>query len=145
MINFRPALQEDVSKLKLREQYKAEPGVRNAFYRAILGGYPAYSLVHRNGEILAVFAGEVIWPGVVSCSALISQEIKKYPIGTTRAVLQLMHSLQKLHSIHRIQLTVRDDFKEAKRWVTYMGFYCEGTLYGYGQDKSDYLMMARYF
>lgn len=145
MINFRPALQEDIFKIKLREQYRVEPGVRDVFLRAILGRYPAYSLVHENGEIIAIFAGDFIWKGVATCSALISLEIKKYPVGATKAALQLMNSLQKLHSIHRIQCTVRDDFREAKKWVTYLGFYCEGTLIGYGQDKSNYLMMARYF
>jgi hypothetical protein len=145
MINFRPSRIEDVDNIKLRKQYDSEPGVKESFQKAIKSGFPAYTLVHENGTILVILNGGFVWEGVLSLSALVSEDIKKYPTGVTKAVRTLMNAYQKIQEIHRIQVTVRDDFPEAKRWITFLGFYFEGTLYGYGQDKSDYGMFARYF
>jgi hypothetical protein len=83
------------------------------------------------------------WPGVAEVWSVASEDVRQAPISYTRQVKRLMEEFAGNLKIHRLQMTVRRDYREGSHWAAVLGFRNEGILRQYGPDKSDYLMFAR--
>jgi len=46
------------------------------------------------------------------------------------------------HNLHRIQCAIRVDNLTSIKWVMKLGFQCEGRMFKYGPDKTDYMRFA---
>lgn len=103
-----------------------------------------YTLVH-DAVVLGVVGFSGIYKGVSLVWAVLSDEISKCP----KAFLKISKHLVELYAnglgIHRLQVHVRCDYKPNWKFFHALGFQCEGVMRKFGEDKSDYWLMARLF
>jgi hypothetical protein len=87
---------------------------------------------------------DIIHPGVAEAWALVTNKIYEKPIGYTKAVKGMIELFAKDFNLHRMQIRVKID-PGLLKWADTLGFYIEGIMIGYGINKEDYYLMARYF
>lgn len=94
---------------------------------------------------LGVVVGlDLIHSGVAEAWAITTKNIYKHPIAYTRVVKKLIEDFAEKLNLHRVQIRVKIE-KELLGWADALGFYIEGIMVGYGKNKEDYYLMARYF
>lgn len=103
-----------------------------------------YTLV-RDGSVLGVVGFSAIYKGVSLVWAVLSDEISKCAKSFLKISKHLIELYAEGLSLHRLQLYARCDYKPNWKFFHALGFTCEGVMRGFGEDKSDYYMMARLF
>jgi len=97
----------------------------------------------KDGEIIA-FAGCIVhWKGVADAYLIGSNKIEENKISVARAVLNGLKLIEDNFKLHRLQVTVREDYKVSRNWVEWMGFKQEGVLKNFSPEGDNYVMYAR--
>lgn len=109
---------------------------------SIAAKHPSCTLMEGDRPVACVGI-VILWPGVAEGWAFVSQTVTRHRIAFLRHLILGLRKAELSHKLHRVQAVVNKDYAEGKRLVHYLGFFAEGTLYGYGADDSDYVMYAR--
>lgn len=142
MFKIEKSKPEHLVNMSVRQEFKLDQNeIPRLTYQVMTNR--CYTVLDKDNVPLAIFGDNQINPKVVQLWAVISEDIKRYPIAFHKLVLRslseyLINSLE-----HRLQMTVREDFPAAIKWAKALGFHCEGRLKQYGVDGSDYLLFAR--
>lgn len=124
-----------------RVEYKGED-VRKL--SAVIGSERVFAAaLVDNDLVLAIVGGNIIWDGVVSAWAVISESVKGCPIQFHKEVLNLVNTAFDM-KIHRMDFTVKASFVEGNKWALALGFEHEATLYKYGPNMEDYNLYVRF-
>jgi RimJ/RimL family protein N-acetyltransferase len=109
--------------------------------RADIG--PAWSAVMRNGEVLGCAGIVPLWRGVGAGWLFGGEELRRYPVALHRAVARGIPRAMRGLGLHRLQISVHEDFARSLAWAARLGFACEGAMPGYGPDGATYIRYAR--
>ena len=134
MIDILPYHPEHLQRIKLKDVYKSE-GIREVTGHAIT--------VFIDQIPVAILGWSVLSDGVIGVAALLSDEIRRKPIGFHKKVLSLIDNFLAQPSVRRMQFTVKTGYTEGWKWALSLGFKCEGIMRKYGPDGSDYWLFAR--
>ena len=74
-----------------------------------------------------------------------THHVERNPISLTRGAMRYFNQTAIDMKLHRLQITVDNSNVLALRWANRLKFTQEGVLQGYGPNKSDHTMFARYF
>jgi hypothetical protein len=121
------------------------PGVCLELARANLGRGPAYALMTREGETLAVGGLVLAWPGVAEAWLAPNPEAAGHGLSLVRECRSWMEMLRKSLGLVRIQIHVRATDKEALRFARLLGFEREGYCRKFTPDGRDAVRLARIF
>lgn len=75
--------------------------------------------------------------------AVTSDEIHSAPIAFHKLALALLRHFEQKLSLHRIQISVKDDYTAGQRWAEALGFVREGVMRKYDLDGSNHILYAR--
>jgi hypothetical protein len=92
---------------------------------------------------LAVLGLTLIREGFAEAWSLTSEEVRDVPISFHRVVLGILSAYEKALRLTRIQMTVRENYEEGKRWARSLGFQEEGLMRKFGPDGSHHFLYAR--
>ena len=101
------------------------------------------SVTHTEHGVLAVLHVAQMFNGVAEVSAILTTNIYKCPVEFVRYMRRSLVNHMKSMNMHRVQITVKADYKTGQDFATALGFTIEGTMYKYGPDKSDYLLFGK--
>jgi len=110
----------------------------------ILEGLRTAWTVLYDGRILGVIGYFEMWPGVFEAFLIPSIYLTKYAVPFARIVKRHFDTLAEFHKCHRVQAIALNDALH-DRWLTYLGFSCEGVLKEYNVERKDYKIWARLF
>jgi hypothetical protein len=97
-----------------------------------------------NDSPIAVLCISIAWNGVGEAWSVTTDGIEIQPFAFVRTVKNLIAQQIIDHGLHRVQMTVRDDYEAGNRFAQFLGFKSEGVLKKYGPDGADYRMYARF-
>jgi len=97
-------------------------------------------LIH--GRPAGIFGIVPIWKGIAEFWFIPDEALRNYPMFMTKAARTFIDICAISYGLHRQQITVRCDHKEAVKWAKALGFQQEGLLRSYGPDRSDFYMMS---
>lgn len=101
------------------------------------------SVIHADHGVLAVLHVAQMFTGVVEVSAILTTNIHKCPVEFVRYMRRSLVNHMQTMNIHRVQITVKADYKTGHEFAHALGFILEGTMYKYGPDQSDYLLFGK--
>jgi hypothetical protein len=104
---------------------------------------PAFTLIDSDGTPLGAGGLVPLWRGVVQGWVFASDQLRRRPLVLHRAVRRGLAMAETGLGLHRIQITVHEDFAASRRWVERLGFRFEGRMPGYGPNRDTYLRYAR--
>jgi len=113
-------------------------GMSNALERGRL-----YTIGKADGTVLGVIGGVLIWQGVASVGAILTNQIQGSPISVVRVTKRIIETVMRDHKIHRMEMAVRCGYPVGQRWAEGLGFQAEGILRQYGEDRADYTMYGK--
>jgi len=133
-----------LDEFDIRPEYKHGEEYRAVMSQAVsTADSPAYTLA--NGlKPVGVVGAMYIYPRVMKAYALLSEDIKECPISFHKEVKRLIALYFEECNLTRMEIDVRCDFPQAKRWAGGLGFTLEGIRKNYGFDGSDHFLYARY-
>lgn len=95
------------------------------------------------GKPVAIFGGFLFIPGVIHFWGLVSEEVKQKPFSFHKTVKKMITYYEKNQKPRRVQIDVKADYEEGKRWAQALGFEYEGTMKRYGVNGEDFHLYAR--
>jgi hypothetical protein len=95
-----------------------------------------------HGKPTAIFGIVPIWDGLAEIWLIPDESLRIYPLFMTKAARTFIDICMISKCLHRLQITVRCDHRQAVGWARTIGFTQEGTLSKYGPDQSDFFMMS---
>jgi hypothetical protein len=134
-IDLQPVQLEDVKEMGYDYQLMIDQASLSATLR------------FETGEIVAILGLIIAREGCASVWSLISKSADSCGISLTRTVHRMIDLVSEKYSLRRMDMLVREDFKEHVAWAMHLGFLNE-TPYGiknYGPNGESYLLMARYW
>lgn len=132
-------------QIELKDIYK-DVSVYREFLEGTQVDPRAYTRTILRGEdVLAIVVFYHLWKGVGEVSALVSPLVRKSPIAFHKMCLSLMDFAQEFFGLHRLQVYVRDGFREGQRWAERLGFEKECLMQKHGADGSNNFLYARLF
>lgn len=103
----------------------------------------AFTLLDKEGNILACGGVVVHWAGVGEVWILKSKSLSEHPVSAFRVGrFGIADALERLN-LHRIQATVEAGDVLAQNYIEAFDFVLEGKLRCYGPEKQDYFLYAR--
>ncbi len=139
-IPFKPG---HLDLMPIKEIYAGDPTlIERTHYICSSPGVLAYTLV-RNGLVIAVIGGHILWPGVMQVWMITSDRCREFPKDFHTSILKTMDFVIARYNLRRIQCEVKYGYDEGVRWITSLGFQCEGIMREYGPEGSDYILYAR--
>ena len=72
-----------------------------------------------------------------------SDEVRSIPLAFHRRILALLANYEKTLNLHRIVMSVQEDFEEGIRWAEALGFEREGLMRKHGPTKLNHYLYAR--
>tara|TARA_R100001510_G_scaffold54772_1_gene57846 strand:+ start:1532 stop:2014 length:483 start_codon:yes stop_codon:yes gene_type:complete len=111
----------------------------------IFDGAPNCHTAIADGNIVACWGAQELWPHVAECWLFTSTHFNSYPISATRGADRYFNQLAISLKLKRLQLTVNSKNSLAVRWAKRLRFETEGLMRSYGPDGSDYFMTSRIF
>lgn len=103
----------------------------------------AMTMVH-DDKIITCAGYWVVWPGVCEVWQIPSIHVASCAVQYGREMRRYIKALQETFNLHRIQTNSPHDLTHI-RWMTFLGFKCEGELKQYTMNKENYLIWARIF
>ena len=95
-----------------------------------------------HGKPIGVFGIVPMWDGLAEIWLIPDEDLRKYPIFMTKAARTFIDICAISKRLHRMQITVRCDHRQAVGWAKTIGFKTEGLMAKYGPDQSDFYMMS---
>lgn len=92
-------------------------------------------------KLVAIIGWLPMWKGVVEVWSYPCTDIHHYGMIYLRTVRKQLDFIQRVIRPHRIQTHSQADPLH-DRWMTWLGFKCEGTLKNYSCDKQDFRIWA---
>lgn len=92
---------------------------------------------------IAIFGGYFIAPGVLQAWALLSDEVKKFPLAVTKEFRDAIEFFETERGVRRIQVSVRVGDETSRNWDELLGFHLEGVMRAYGSDGHPYWLLGR--
>lgn len=92
---------------------------------------------------IAIFGAFNFCAGVLQVWALLSDDVKKYPISFHKSCQELLLFLEHKEKPRRIQIDVRVDFERALDFAYSLGFQPEGIMKKYAKDGTDCYLFAK--
>jgi len=142
MISFRQAVPSDLEDLELREVFEHKDALMYGKL-AIGNNCPAYSLIGHGGNVVGVVGGTFLFPGTLEAFGLFSEEVRREKVSFHKTVTEILDKSYDLFRLHRIQIVVRSDYGDGKKWAESLGFLYEGTMKRYGPTGLDYCLYGR--
>lgn len=94
------------------------------------------------GRIIC-FAGVLeLWPGVCEVWATPTRYIEDHPVVFCRMMKRYILNVESSFQANRVQTTSIAN-EEYDKWMTWLGFSCEGTMKNYTGIGNDYRVWAR--
>lgn len=144
MIDLVDYKSEHIDKMAIRTAYEHDGDIKSQIDRTIKQCTTVCKTAVAGDEVLAVLGATQVHHGVAEVWAITSDSIKNHKIGFHKLVLKLLKYVETELKLHRMQMTVRCDFKEGNKWAKALGFSVESVLGQYGPDKSSHVMYARF-
>lgn len=144
MINYRAANLMDISKIKPKKIYLDNMQLFPQLVEAVKRD-PAITVLDTEGTILAIFGFQAIYPGVGELWAVTTPQSNYYPIAFCKLTNQLLEKHAQDNSLRRVQMAVRADYTQGKKFATFLNFDAEGIMRRYGPEGADYVMFGRVF
>lgn len=95
------------------------------------------------GRPLGAFGLMPMWTGVAQGWVFASDSLRAFPVALHRTVARALDAGERLMRLHRIQVSVHENFHTSRRWVERLGFACEGAMPGFGPNGDTYYRYAR--
>ncbi len=109
---------------------------------ALLAEYGTGGTIMYEGRVLGVIGFIEIHTGVYEIWLLPSIWLPQYATIVSKLVRKTLQSMEKSHPWHRLQTSApMDDLHD--RWMTFLGFQCEGILRQFTATKVDYKQWSR--
>jgi len=99
--------------------------------------------IYKGATILAILYGTSLFPGVMQLSAILTEDIYKYPVSFIKFIRKLLEQQNKKSGIHRLQFEVKASYIAGQKFAESLGFVKEGIMRKFGSDQSDYILYAR--
>lgn len=103
---------------------------------------PAWSAV-ADGRILGCAGIVPLWRGVAAGWLFGGEELRRHPVALHRAVARGVPQAMRGLGLHRLQISVHENFAASLAWVERLGFVKEGAMPGYGPNGDNYIRYAR--
>jgi hypothetical protein len=104
---------------------------------------PGFTMIDGDGTPLGAGGLVPLWHGVAQGWIFASDGLRRHPVVLHRAVARGLAMAEAGLGLHRIQITVHENFAASRRWVERLGFRFEGRMPGYGPNRDTYLRYAR--
>lgn len=95
-----------------------------------------------HGKPTGIFGLVPIWDGLAELWFIPDEALRIYPLFMTKTARIFIDICAISKRLHRMQITVRCDHRQAVGWAKTIGFKTEGTMSKYGPDRSDFYMMS---
>jgi hypothetical protein len=96
-----------------------------------------------DGQPMVCSGVVILWPGLAEGWALTSSLAAQYPLAFHRVIKHKLNELISANNLRRVQVAIPETHQVSCRWITHLGFNCEGIMPKYGPDGADYLRFAR--
>lgn len=104
---------------------------------------PALTVLDAQGAPLGAFGLVPMWTGVAQAWVFASDSLRACPVVLHRTVARALGAGERLLRLHRVQISVHENFLTSRRWVERLGFACEGAMPGFGPNGDTYYRYAR--
>lgn len=104
---------------------------------------PALTICDDAGTPLGAGGLVPLWRGVAQGWLFASDRLREHPAVLHRTVLRALRLSEDALGLHRVQITVHEDFYLSSLWVGRLGFACEGAMPGFGPNGDTYYRYAR--
>lgn len=94
-------------------------------------------------KVIAIIGIVQDWKGVGTVWSVTSEHVRKVPIGFHKLIIAMIKAHEKIIGLHRVQMTVREDYEEGQKWAFHLGFKPEGVLHQYGPDRANHVIFSR--
>lgn len=85
----------------------------------------------------------LLWTGVGEYWFHGTWEAAQHPVPVFRNAKRLVDTWARLHRLHRLQVTVEEQFAVSVRFVEALGFTLEGRMERYGPNQETFLRFVR--
>jgi len=99
----------------------------------------------RDGKPVCALVAVQVWPTVFEVSAAVSEDARKFFATIHRSTVEVLSRVAEGTKAHRMQMTVKADFKKGCRWAEALGFEVETVLKHYGPEAEDFLLYRRLY
>jgi hypothetical protein len=96
-----------------------------------------------DGEVLAIFGGFHFGPKTFHIWAFISKEAHKIPIAFAKSTIKMLAFFEQAYRLNRIQIDIRQSYKEGDKWAKTLGFKREGLMKQFAPDGEDCWLYAK--
>jgi hypothetical protein len=128
-VNFHSGLVSHEDAVALHEQAMAGPS----------------PVLMVDGKALCVCGIALLSKCVGEAWSVIDHELaRQHPLLLTRSVNKAIAITAKSEGLHRLQMTVHSEDKNAVRWAFALGFTVESLMRKYGDDQSDHFLFVRF-
>lgn len=93
--------------------------------------------------LIAIVGARFIRDGVVELWAIIGRETFKFKKSFHKAIKSMISKSVKTFNIHRMQITVKEDFHKGFKWARSLGFETECLMKAFGSDRKNHYLMSR--
>lgn len=103
----------------------------------------AFTLYDQEGRIGAIIGHQLLWKGVSSVWALVTEDIDYHPLRYARMIKRVMDTEATQFKLHRMEMAVKMGHAKAHKLARTLGFKPEGIMEAYNEDKSHSVMYGR--
>lgn len=139
--NFEP---DHVDQINKRDVFAGFDSLKKSIVMMIDTNTGAAKTITCDEGIVAIVGVNVMHKGVAECWSITSDLVEAYAISFHKIVLSLIKYVFDKLKLHRLQVTVRQDFAPGRKWVESLGFTLESVMGRYGPDKSHVCLYVRY-
>lgn len=97
----------------------------------------------RGGKIVACAGVIPLWNGVADLWMYLGKDTFRKKKQACEIIGYFMEKCIEEYDLHRLQATVKSDYREGRRFAKFFGFKEEGEMIGYGPDKQNFIRVAK--
>ena len=95
-------------------------------------------------KIIAAGGMVELWDHVYEGWIMATADVKKHPIVTARVIKKIFNDVVVKYDVHRLQTTVKANYKIGHKFAQWLGLEKEGLMKKY-LDDDDYYLYARIY
>lgn len=103
---------------------------------------PAFSGVY-DGQIVAAGGVAIQWPGVGLAWVYADDCLRKFGKSAARHVQTYLKQIMSEENLHRVQAYVHADYSIGQRFITWLGFRCEGVAEAFDIEGNNWQVYAK--